>query len=126
MGMRYAVLFSLLIILTGCLPDQSKDVSACVSEAERFYHVYTDVDPESPSSRYVISCMAAKGYHFTILPSDCDIRRPMPTQATCYEPTSWQPWGIDRVFQALKITAHTSWRVGRALLSWEAGGVSQR
>jgi hypothetical protein len=65
MGMRYAVLFSLLIILTGCLP-QSKDVAACVTEAERFYPMYTAVDPESPSSKYIISCMAAKGYQFTV------------------------------------------------------------
>jgi hypothetical protein len=112
------------VAVTGCLPHQSKDLASCVAEAERFYHIYDAVDLENPGSKYVISCMAAKGYQFSILTSDCDIRRPMPTQATCYEPTSWQPWGIDRVFRALKITAHTSWRVERALLSWEAGGVS--
>src|SRR5262245_5399096 len=102
MGIRYAVLFSLLIILTGCLPDQPRDMAACVSEAERFYHVYTDLDPESPSSRYVISCMAAKGYQFTILASDCDSRHPYPIEATCYEPITWPSWTVDRVTRTLK------------------------
>jgi hypothetical protein len=86
--MRYAVFLSLLITLKGCLPDQAKDVAACVTEAERFYRMYKAVDPEDPSSQYVISCMAAKGYQFTVSPADCDSRYPLPTQATCYEPAS--------------------------------------
>jgi len=126
MWMRYAVLLSLLVAVTGCLPHQSKDLASCVAEAERFYHIYDAVDLENPGSKYVISCMAAKGYQFSILTSDCDIRRPMPTQATCYEPTSWQPWVIDRVFRALKITAHTSWRVGRVAQLGRRGRYRQR
>jgi hypothetical protein len=47
--MRYAVFLSLLITLKGCLPDQAKDVAACVTEAERFYRMYKAVDPEDPS-----------------------------------------------------------------------------
>jgi hypothetical protein len=106
MCMRYAVLLSVLIVLTGCVPDQSKDVAACVTEAERFYHMYTTVDPESPSSKFIISCMAAKGYQFTMMASDCDSRHPYPTQATCYEPTTWPSWTIDRVTRTLKMTGH--------------------
>jgi hypothetical protein len=106
MCMRYAALLFLLSILTGCVPHQAKDVAACVMEAKRFYHMYKAVDPEDPSSKYVISCMAAKGYQFTILPSDCDSRHALPTQATCYEPTNWSDWTIDRVIRTMKLIAH--------------------
>ena len=51
MRMRFAAFFSLLIVLTGCLPDQSKEVTACVMEAERFYHMYNAVDPEKPEQQ---------------------------------------------------------------------------
>jgi hypothetical protein len=105
MCMRYAVLFSLLFFLTGRVPYPSKAVAACVMEAERFYHMYNAVDPEDPSSKYLISCMAAKGYQFTILASNYGSHRPYPTQPTCYEHTTWPTWTID-LTRTMKMTAH--------------------
>jgi hypothetical protein len=87
--MRRAVSILLAIGLGGCLPDQAKDVAACQTEAERFYQMYHAVDPNDPSSQYIIACMAAKGYDFTISPADCNSRYPLPTQAACYAPNSW-------------------------------------
>jgi hypothetical protein len=82
--------------LGGCLPDRSKDVAACQTEAERFYQTYHAVNPDDPSSQYIIGCMAAKGYDFTILPVDCNSQHPLPTQSACYAPNSWLDWIIDQ------------------------------
>jgi len=92
----------MVITLGGCLPDQAKDVAACRTEAERFYHTYEAVDPSNPSSQYIIACMAAKGYNFTISSADCDSVRPLPTQSACYEPNSWLDWGMEKFRRALK------------------------
>ena len=100
--MRLEVVLFMMITLGGCLPDQTKDVAACRTEAERFYHTYEAVDPNEPSSQYIIACMAAKGYDFTILPADCDSRYPLPTQPACYAPNSWLDWIIDQIRRALK------------------------
>jgi len=85
----------LVFILGGCLPDQAKDVAACQVESDRFYQVYNAADPDDPRSQYIIACMAAKGYDFTILPADCDSRHSLPTQPACYTPNSWLAGIID-------------------------------
>jgi hypothetical protein len=100
--MRREVALLMVITLGGCLPDQAKDVAACQTEANRFYQTYKAVDPDDPSSQYIISCMAAKGYDFSISPADCDSRHPLPTQPACYAANSWLDWIIDQFRRALK------------------------
>jgi hypothetical protein len=100
--MRREALFVLSIGLGGCSPDQHKAMEACRLEAERFYHMYKAVDPDDPSSQYIKGCMAAKGYHFTITPADCDSRYPLATQPTCYEGNNWRDWIADRLRRAPK------------------------
>ena len=92
----------ILVSLGGCLPDQAKDMAACRTESDRFYQTYKAVDPEDPSSQYIIACMAAKGYNFTIFAADCDSQYPLPTQPTCYAPNSGPNWIIDQFRRALK------------------------
>lgn len=98
---RKAILFA-VVILGGCLPEQGKDLTACQVEAERFYQTYHAVDPEDPSSKYIISCMAAKGYDFIISPAECDSRHPLPTQPACYLPNGWVAGLINRFWRPLK------------------------
>jgi hypothetical protein len=94
--MRHRYFFLVLVGLAGCGPDQAKDVAACQSEADRFYPTYRANDLREPSSQYIVACMGAKGYDFTIVPTDCDSRRPLPTQATCYTPSHWFAGMLDR------------------------------
>ena len=88
---RQVVLFA-AIILGGCMPDQTKDVAACRTEADRFYQGYLAAGVDNPRSQYIIGCMTAKGYDFTIAHADCDSRHSLPTQAACYTPSSWLAW----------------------------------
>ena len=90
--MRRAVALLLSLTLAGCLPDRAKDLAECQQEASRFYETYRAVDPDDPSSRYLIGCMAAKGYVFSIAAQDCRSERPFPNQAACYRPDSWLGW----------------------------------
>jgi hypothetical protein len=83
--------------LGGCLPDRAKVMAACEKEDARFYATYKAVNPDDPSSQYIIGCMAAKGYEFTIAPEDCDGQHPLPTQATCYVPAGWFDWALFRL-----------------------------
>jgi hypothetical protein len=85
----FVLLAALAPALGGCLPDQSKDIAACETEASRFFPVYKAVDPSEPSSQYIIECMATKGYEFTVTPADCNSQHPLPTQAACYTPDNW-------------------------------------
>jgi hypothetical protein len=95
--MRQIAILFLALTLAGCLPDRAKDLAACQKEADRFYLPYKATDPENPSSRYIIGCMAAKGYEFTIAPSACNSQHPFPTQASCYTPSNWLVSIIDRL-----------------------------
>ena len=94
--MRRAVLLLVAMALGGCLPDQAKEVAACQAEADHFYNGNGAVDVDNPRSHYIIGCMAAKGYDFTIAPADCNSQHPLPTQPACYAPSSWLGWIIDQ------------------------------
>ena len=94
--MRRAVLLLVAMALGGCLPDQAKDVAACQAEADHFYNGDHAVDVDNPRSQYIIGCMAAKGYDFSIAPADCSSQRPLPTQPACYTSNSWLGWIIDQ------------------------------
>jgi hypothetical protein len=91
----------LAVSLGGCVQDQAKNVFACEAQASRFFQTYRAVDPNAPSSQYIIQCMAARGYDFTIAPADCDSRRPLPVQAACYTPRNWLAGLIDRYHRPL-------------------------
>ena len=92
---RAAVLLAALT-LAGCLPDRTGDMAACKREAARFYANFRAVDPDDPSSRYIIGCMAAKGYNFAVTPADCSSEHPMPTQPACYTSDGWLGWIADQ------------------------------
>jgi hypothetical protein len=77
------------LALAGCVPDQSKDVAACEAEASRFFQLNKAADPNNTVSQYIIECMGAKGYEFTVAPADCNSQHPLPTQAACYTPDNW-------------------------------------
>ncbi len=100
--MRREIVLLMVISLGGCLPDQAKELATCQTEADRFFQAYNAVDPDDPRSQYIIACMAAKGYDFTVMPEDCDSRYPFPTQPACYEPHSWLNWIMDKFHRALK------------------------
>ena len=100
--MRREVILLVALTLGGCIPHQAHDVAACQAEADRFYQTYHAVDPDDPSSQYIIACMAAKGYDFTITPADCDSRHALPTQPACYTPNNWFGWIVDRIRRQLK------------------------
>ncbi len=95
--MRRMAVLLVALPLAGCFPDQAKDVGACEAEAGRFYQTYKAVDPNDPSSKYIIECMADKGYDFVVTPSDCNSNHPLPTQAACYTPTSWFAGLLDSI-----------------------------
>jgi hypothetical protein len=46
------------------VPDRTKDVAQCETEAIRVYPRDPAVDLGDPATRYLNACMAAKGYEF--------------------------------------------------------------
>jgi hypothetical protein len=102
--MRRELVLLVPIVVGGCLPDQTKAVAACRVEADRFYQGYGAADVDNPRSRYVIACMAAKGYNFDVSPADCDSRHALATQSTCYASQNWMASIINQ-FRAAPITS---------------------
>ena len=94
---RTLFFLAIMIFLGGCSPDRASDLAACRTEADKFYQGYQADDVNNPRSRYIISCMAAKGYEFDISPTDCDSRHSLPVQSTCYASPSWLARIIDRL-----------------------------
>ncbi len=94
--MRRAAVLLMALTLAGCLPDRAKDMAECQKEASRFYQTYHAISPDDPSSRFIIGCMAAKGYNFTIAPAACNNDHPLPNQAACYTPSNWLYWAVDQ------------------------------
>lgn len=94
--MRRIAIALVAIALSGCSPDRAKDMADCQTEAGRFFQTYQAVDPSDPSSRYIIGCMATKGYDFTVTPLDCNSGRSLPTQAACYQPHGWTARMLER------------------------------
>ena len=95
--MRLVALILIAAVITGCSPEKRNDVSLCQKDGDRFYQGYQAGDVDNPRSRYIISCMAAKGYEFDISPADCDSKRPLATQSTCYVSSSWAARSLDRL-----------------------------
>jgi len=84
-----ALLLTATALLAGCLPDRRKDLDLCQSEADRFYQGYQSFEVNNPRSKYIIGCMADKGYTFNFTPANCDSRLPLPIQPTCYASKNW-------------------------------------
>jgi hypothetical protein len=97
--MKTAIIVIMLVALTGCSSGKAQDVAACRAEADRFYQGYRDDDAANPRGRYLVECMASKGYEFDVSPAGCDSRRALLTQQACYVSTSWIGRLID-LFQA--------------------------
>ena len=94
--MRRELVLFMAVAVAGCGPDQAKDMAACQAEVMRFYPAYVASKLEDPGTRYIIGCMAARGYEFEVTAADCNSRYPLPTQATCYTPRNWIAGAIDR------------------------------
>ena len=86
---RRGVVLVLLLNLNACLPDRTESLTSCQKEADRFFMTYRNDDPENPRSLYIIECMAARGYDFSVEPKACDSRHALTTQPTCYSPHGW-------------------------------------
>lgn len=95
--MRVIVLILLMIVAEGCSPGKQNDLHACRMDADRFYQGYQADDVDNPRSRYIISCMAAKGYEFDISSVDCDSKHSLPTQSTCYVSAGWAGRILERL-----------------------------
>jgi hypothetical protein len=90
--LRRGIFLLLLLSLQACLPDQAQSLAACQNEADRFFMAYRNDNPQNPRGRYIIDCMAAKGYDFTVEPDACDGRYPLTIQSACYSPHGWLNW----------------------------------
>ena len=97
--MRLKVRLFVALFLGGCSPDQakSKAILACRDAADRFYQGLSNADIDSPRSKYIVACMADKGYNFEVWPVDCDSQHALTTQSACYVSQSWMAWIISRM-----------------------------
>ena len=100
--MRRKAVLLLALTLGGCFPDQGSDVAACEVEARRFFATFRTADPNDPVSRYIVECMAVKGYDFSIGEADCSSQHPLPTQGACYVPQNWLANLYDQARRRLK------------------------
>jgi len=78
------------------LAHRSNNMADCQKDASRFYKTYRAINPDDPSSRFIIGCMAVKGYDFMITPAQCSSEHPLPPQTACYEFSSWLFWIIEK------------------------------
>src|SRR5260221_6291579 len=86
---RAALLTVSAINLLGCSQNKTASLAECQREADRFYQGYQTDDATNPRSQYIIECMASRGYDFDISSAECDSRRSLPTQSTCYASKNW-------------------------------------
>ena len=96
---RHALIAATMIVaiaLAGCLPEKANDLADCQTEADHFYETYQAFPEDDPRSRYIIGCMAAKGYHLDVSPAECDGKHRLVIQPTCYTPAGQIARFIDR------------------------------
>ena len=87
---RHLGLLAFAILLGGCTPDSKvRAVASCELESIRLYPQQPRGYLGSHDSRYMIVCMAAKGYRITILAPGCDREQAFGYQPECYTPTGW-------------------------------------
>jgi hypothetical protein len=90
--MRRAIIVLAALTLSGCLPERAKDMAECQKEASRFYESYRATDPNNPAGRFLIGCMATKGYEYSIVAAACSNDHPFPNQPGCYVSRTWSGW----------------------------------
>ena len=90
-----AVALLATINLAGCSTNKVTDMAACQNEADRFYQGRQAADMDDPRSRYIIECMATKGYDFDVYPAACNDRHPFPTQPACFVRSNWLARTLD-------------------------------
>ena len=94
---KRVVALLLAINLVSCSPNKATDMAACQKEADRFFQGRPEVDMDDPRSRYIIECMASKGYDFDVYPAACTDRHPFPTQPACFVPSNWLARMFDQI-----------------------------
>ena len=92
-----AVALLAAITLAGCSPDKATEMAVCQNEADRFFQGRQAADMDDPRSRYIIECMATKGYDFDVYPAACTDRHPFPTQPACFVRSNW----LARIFDQI-------------------------
>jgi len=92
-----AVALLATINLAGCSTNKVTDMAACQNEADRFYQGRQAADMDDPRSRYIIECMATKGYDFDVYPAACNDRHPFPTQPACFVRSNWLARMFDQI-----------------------------
>ena len=98
---RGAFLIVCAVNLSSCSQDKTIALAGCQTEADRFYQGYQTDDAANPRSKYIIECMASKGYGFDISSVECDSRRALPTQSTCYASTNWGIRKLETLWNSL-------------------------
>jgi len=95
----FATIMMVALALGGCTPEQ--DIAQCELEAIRLYPNDPPKYTDDAGSRYVITCMKAKGYEF-LLDEQARFRRepkagysacfgiPLVANPGCYESTGWR------------------------------------
>src|SRR5258708_8867433 len=86
---RTALLTVSAMTLLSCSQSSTSSLAECQREADRFYQGYQTDDAANPRSKYLIECMASRGYEFDISSAQCDSRRSLPAQSTCYVSENW-------------------------------------
>jgi len=93
---RLVGLLAVALLLGGCTPGKARQVAACELEAMRLYPQQPRGYLGTQDSRFMIVCMAAKGYRITILAAGCDSEQAFGYQPACYTPTGWLAATLDK------------------------------
>ena len=71
------------------MQDQEKQLAACKLESMRLYEepLIPDAFDVLPYHKYIVTCMAAKGYEMTVASNKCVVGVDFSFQVGCYKPT---------------------------------------
>ena len=84
--MTRLALLPLLLLLSGCLDDQKQATSRCTLDARKQYPQMASAGPFDQSGLYIIDCMGAAGYGFTMLLDACPVSDWAASNPYCYSP----------------------------------------
>lgn len=80
-------MLSLLLLLSGCLDDQKQATSRCTLDARKQYPQMTSAGLFDQPGRYIVDCMGASGYEFTLLLAKaCPVSDGAAANPYCYRP----------------------------------------
>jgi hypothetical protein len=85
------VLLSLALPLAGCMENQERQLAACKLESMRLYEEPQIIDAfhALPYNKYIVTCMAAKGYGMAVRNKKCVTGINFAVQVDCYTPPGW-------------------------------------